>query len=145
MSVSEAPASPILSIHEQTIEYLFDSSSSTTHGQLNPASQSTSNFDNNQNRYTQHQESISLQTETNSDDIRPTLSLNNSNEMAIANDATQLLLTRLGILRQQQIERPEVTSDISIRERGNVEHFALIYLHSSSPAEKIIKQLRNLV
>ncbi|CAF1182382.1 unnamed protein product [Adineta steineri] len=145
MSVSEAPDSPILSIHEQTIEYLFDSSSSTTHSQLNPVSQSTSNFDNNQNRYTQHQESISLQTETNSDDIRPTLSLNNSNEMAIANDATQLLLTRLGILRQQQIERPEVTSDISIRERGNVEHFALIYLHSSSPAEKVIKQLRNLV
>ncbi|CAF4343892.1 unnamed protein product, partial [Adineta steineri] len=103
MSVSEAPDSPILSIHEQTIEYLFDSSSSTTHSQLNPVSQSTSNFDNNQNRYTQHQESISLQTETNSDDIRPTLSLNNSNEMAIANDATQLLLTRLGILRRNII------------------------------------------
>jgi hypothetical protein len=51
----------------------------------------------------------------------------------------------LCISLEQQVERPETSSESSPREKGNVENFILIYLNSSYPDESIIKNLRHLV
>jgi hypothetical protein len=51
----------------------------------------------------------------------------------------------LFISLEQQVERPEVSSGIPPREKGNVEHFILVYLNSSYPDESTTKHLRHLV
>lgn len=46
---------------------------------------------------------------------------------------------------EQQTERSETTADFAPRERGNVEEFVLVYLHSNYPEESAIGHLRSLV
>ncbi|UJR20495.1 hypothetical protein I4U23_023623 [Adineta vaga] len=133
MSASDAhDDSPVPSVHEQP----FNSSQTN---EQNSVSQSNSR------RTIQRLESIPSRAESNADEQTVSLSLNHSNEIAIANDATQLLLARLGILRQQQVERPEVSTNVTIREKGNVEYFTLVYLHSTYPDDGTIRRLRSLV
>ncbi|CAF3079977.1 unnamed protein product [Rotaria sp. Silwood2] len=47
--------------------------------------------------------------------------------------------------KKQQIESSKVLAGSAPREKGNVEYFTLVYLHSSYPDESIIKQFRSLV
>ncbi|CAF1196544.1 unnamed protein product [Rotaria sordida] len=51
----------------------------------------------------------------------------------------------MAVYSEQQIESPKVLFDSAPREKGNVEYFTLIYLHSSYPDESIIKQFRSLI
>ncbi|UJR29254.1 hypothetical protein I4U23_010468 [Adineta vaga] len=73
------------------------------------------------------------------------LSNNSTPNLSVVNDATHALLTRLGIMRQQQVERPEPIVGVGPREKGNVEYFTLVYLHFTYPDESTIKHLRSLV
>ena len=85
--------------------------------------------------------------------------MNTSTDIAMANDAVQLLLTRLGITPRktpfisyissvfllfsaEQSERTEIPPP---REKGNVENFILIYLHPSYPDHSTLNRLRGLV
>ncbi|CAF4642354.1 unnamed protein product, partial [Rotaria sp. Silwood2] len=89
--------------------------------------------------------SLSWNVESNPDEQETSLNLNTSSNTTTINDATQLLLTRLGLIQQQQIESSKVLAGSAPREKGNVEYFTLVYLHSSYPDESIIKQFRSLV
>jgi hypothetical protein len=73
--------------------------------------QLSGNLVNNQNRsnvssrITQQFEPMPSNVESNQDEQTTSINASNANEMAIANDATQLLLTRLGILRRKYFAR----------------------------------------
>ena len=83
-----------------------------------------------------------------------------SRSLASADDVTQLLLTRLEIMRrksiegknrrmmeislEQQVEQPAFAIADASRERENMEYFILVYLHSIQPDETVIKRLRGL-
>ncbi len=75
------------------------------------ARQLSGNLVNNQNRsnvssrITQQFEPMTSNVESNPDEQSTSINVSNANEMAIANDATQLLLTRLGILRRKYFAR----------------------------------------
>jgi len=52
--------------------------------------------------------------ENNQDDQRSSTSIVNFNDIAIANDATQLLLTQLGIVRRKYIASQRLSGFIDI-------------------------------
>ncbi|CAF1361256.1 unnamed protein product [Rotaria sordida] len=145
LSMSESLDSPSPNIHEQTNKNLFKSSlnieQNSRHSNLNVIS--NENILDLSSKSTQC--SLSSNIESNSDEQEILLNWNTSNNTTIVNDATQILLTRLGLIQQQQIESPKVLFDSAPREKGNVEYFTLIYLHSSYPDESIIKQFRSLI
>jgi hypothetical protein len=62
---------------------------------------SNSNNQNESVRSTQLFHSLSSNVETDQVDQSTTAGLNNPSNLAIANDATQLLMTRLGIIRRK--------------------------------------------
>ncbi|CAF3490799.1 unnamed protein product [Rotaria sp. Silwood1] len=152
LSLSESLDSSQPNIPQQTNQNLFNSlliikQNSVEHENSNVVSnESVSDLP---NRTTQCSLSLSPNVESNSDERETSLNLNtsnsNSNDTAIVNEATQLLLTRLGLIQQQQIESPQVSFGSVSREKGNVEYFTLVYLHASHPDESIIKKLRSLV
>ncbi|CAF0964502.1 unnamed protein product [Rotaria sp. Silwood1] len=150
LSLSESLDSSQPNIPQQTNQNLFNSlliikQNSVEHENSNVVSnESVSDLP---NRTTQCSLSLSPNVESNSDERDTSLNLNtsNSNDTAIVNEATQLLLTRLGLIQQQQIESPQVSFGSVSREKGNVEYFTLVYLHASHPDESIIKKLRSLV
>ena len=109
---------------------------------------------------------MSSNVETNPNQQTSLNNVNSSRSLTNANDATQQLLTRLGIVRrnllfflikskqnkfvlyfnlEQQVEHPEPSVGNAPRQRGNVEYFILVYLNSIYPDDSIIKQLRSLV
>ena len=88
--------SPVTSIHEQSEDCSFNSAPLVE-------ANSDSRSSNNQASAQAHRqlESIPSRTESNADEQPILLNGSHSNEIAIANDATQLLLARLGILRRR--------------------------------------------
>lgn len=84
---------------------------------------------------------------TNQSDTIVSFNTNNSGSggIPLADAAVQLLLSRLGIIRQEQIEHPEPSIVNRSRERGNVEYCNIIYLDETNPDESVIQHLRSLV
>lgn len=99
MSASDVhEESPVTSIHERSEDCSFNSSPLV---EANSDSRSI----NNQTTVPTHRqlEPIPSRTESNADEQPILLNGSHSNEIAIANDATQLLLARLGILRRKSL------------------------------------------
>ncbi|CAF1625644.1 unnamed protein product, partial [Adineta ricciae] len=145
-----------LDTHEETMESPRNSKSESLNIQKKKDSHSDSdNDDHHQNESNQSNvtvqflRTLSSHVDTNQSDqlMQPMSALSNNSapHTSIVDDATQALLARLGIMRQQQVERPESIIGGGPRERGNVEYFILVYLHSTPPDESTIKHLRSLV
>ncbi|CAF3415385.1 unnamed protein product [Rotaria socialis] len=141
--------------HEETLDKPIRQKSESLNIQQQKGGCSDSDNDNNQNENHQSNEfvqflrSISSNVENNQNEqrLQPTssMSMNSTRDLPNVGDGTQLLLTRLGIIRQQQVEHTETSMGNAPRERGNVEYFILVYLNSTKPDDSIIKPLRSLV
>ncbi|CAF1102255.1 unnamed protein product [Adineta steineri] len=158
LSVSELLDSPFetpLDTHEETVENPINENFESLNIQEKKDSHSDTDNEDNQNENNQSNEIVQfLQTmsshveNTANEQINQQISLLNNNsarETGIVNDATHILLTRLGIMRQQQVEHAEPTIGNAPRQKGNVEYFILVYLHSTYPDKSTIKHLRSLV
>ncbi|CAF3484833.1 unnamed protein product [Adineta steineri] len=158
LSVSELLDSPFetpLDTHEETVENPINENFESLNIQEKKDSHSDTDNEDNQNENNQSNEIVQfLQTmsshveNTPDEQINQQISLLNNNsarETGIVNDATHILLTRLGIMRQQQVEHAEPTIGNAPRQKGNVEYFILVYLHSTYPDKSTIKHLRSLV
>ncbi|CAF3533517.1 unnamed protein product [Rotaria sp. Silwood1] len=153
LSVSDILDSPFeiqFDTHEETIENLKSQKSESLNIQEQKDSHTDSDNENSQtNEFVQFLRSMSSNVENTQNEQRlqqmPSISISSNRDLSTVNDGTQLLLTRLGIIRQQQVEHNEASIGNAPRQKGNVEYFILVYLNSTYPDDSIIKKLRSLV
>ncbi|CAF2521622.1 unnamed protein product [Rotaria sp. Silwood2] len=158
LSISDTLDSPFeipLDIHEETIDNSITQKSESLNIQQQKGSHSDSDNENNQNenrqsnRFVQFLRLTSSNVENNQNEQRiqqmPSMNISSNRDLSNVLDGTQLLLTRLGIIRQQQVEHSEASNGNAPRQKGNVEYFILVYLNSTHPDDFIIKNLRGLV
>ncbi|CAF1311995.1 unnamed protein product [Rotaria sordida] len=155
LSVSDALDSPFETItdnHEETIDNSISQKSESLNIEQRKVLGSHSDSDNENrqtNDFVQFLRSMSSNVENNQNEQTiqqmPSMNISSNRDMPTVHDETQLLLTRLGIIRQQQVEHCEQSIGNAPRQQGNVEYFIVVYLNSIYPDDSIIKDLRGVV